>query len=318
MNGAEVLAHARRLSPDTSRVLLTGQSDVQLAVAAVNEGAVFRFLCKPCAPDNLRRALHDAVAQYRLVRGERRLLEETLVGSMRLMMDLLELAAPTAFRRAAHARAIVSHVVKTLSLTDGWVFETAATLCQIGCVALPPELLERAIAGGPLSADDQQAFREHPEIAYRLLCKIPRLKPVAEIVRRQHSPAAGQFPNDLRIELGVELLFTALELDRLLTSGTPRAKAVALLRRDKHLVRPELLDAAASFPGFSEQRLIRSVHVRELLPNMTFEDDVRTQSGALLVGRGRLADLVTIERLRRFAATQRIVEPFRVSIDVPK
>ena len=39
---------ARAVQPDTVRVLLTGQADMEDAVAAVNDGNIFRFLIKPC------------------------------------------------------------------------------------------------------------------------------------------------------------------------------------------------------------------------------------------------------------------------------
>ena len=53
MNGAEFLSQVRNLYPDSMRILLTGQSDIESAISAVNEGQIFRFLTKPCETDNL-------------------------------------------------------------------------------------------------------------------------------------------------------------------------------------------------------------------------------------------------------------------------
>lgn len=78
MNGAEFLAKAKILSPQSVRVLLSGQATVQGAIAAVNDGNVFRFLTKPCSPAELRRALDDALEQARLVTADRELLERKL------------------------------------------------------------------------------------------------------------------------------------------------------------------------------------------------------------------------------------------------
>ena len=50
MNGIELLGKVKETSPETVRILLTGQADLGTAIAAVNEGSVFRFLTKPC-PD---------------------------------------------------------------------------------------------------------------------------------------------------------------------------------------------------------------------------------------------------------------------------
>lgn len=47
MSGAELLAQAREIVPDTLRILLTGYSDLDAAVAALNDGGIFRYLTKP-------------------------------------------------------------------------------------------------------------------------------------------------------------------------------------------------------------------------------------------------------------------------------
>ncbi len=52
MDGATLLRHARVLRPSAVRVLLTGQADMAAAIKAINEGQIFRFLTKPCAPSS--------------------------------------------------------------------------------------------------------------------------------------------------------------------------------------------------------------------------------------------------------------------------
>lgn len=47
MNGLELLAKVRDMSPETVRIMLTGQADLDTAIAAVNQGNIFRFLTSP-------------------------------------------------------------------------------------------------------------------------------------------------------------------------------------------------------------------------------------------------------------------------------
>lgn len=77
MNGAALLAECRKRSPDTVRLLLTGQTDLDSAISAVNDGHVFRFLTKPCPPTVFVEALTAALEQHRLITSERILLERT-------------------------------------------------------------------------------------------------------------------------------------------------------------------------------------------------------------------------------------------------
>lgn len=54
MTGVEVLSQVRAISPRTVRILLTGYADLDAVEGSINEGEVFRFLTKPCAPEQLR------------------------------------------------------------------------------------------------------------------------------------------------------------------------------------------------------------------------------------------------------------------------
>jgi DNA-binding NtrC family response regulator len=90
MNGATLLAECRKRSPDTVRLLLTGQADLESAISAVNDGHVFRFLTKPCPTPVLVEALTAALEQHRLITSEKILLERTLVGSMRALTEVWE------------------------------------------------------------------------------------------------------------------------------------------------------------------------------------------------------------------------------------
>lgn len=78
MNGLAFLSRARDVAPDAMRVLLTGQASLEHAIAAVNEGHIFRFLTKPCPPKVLLQALEDAVAQARTARESRAAVKQRL------------------------------------------------------------------------------------------------------------------------------------------------------------------------------------------------------------------------------------------------
>ncbi|MYL84064.1 response regulator [Desulfovibrio aerotolerans] len=65
MNGVEFLERLRKLAPDCVRVILTGHGDLNAAIAAVNQGEIFRFLTKPCPTSVLCEVLRDGLAKYR-------------------------------------------------------------------------------------------------------------------------------------------------------------------------------------------------------------------------------------------------------------
>ena len=61
MTGLEFLKRCRLLYPQIGRIVLTGQAEMQMVIAAINEGAVFRFLTKPWDEDELKLTIYLAV-----------------------------------------------------------------------------------------------------------------------------------------------------------------------------------------------------------------------------------------------------------------
>jgi PAS domain S-box-containing protein len=76
MDGITLLAEFHRRSPDTVPLMLTAYGDIDIAIAALHQGHVFRFLRKPWDRAELDRALSNALDQFHLVQRERRLRDE--------------------------------------------------------------------------------------------------------------------------------------------------------------------------------------------------------------------------------------------------
>lgn len=64
MNGVELVAAAKRLRPETVRMLVTGHRTYDTAVDGINQGEVFRYIGKPFMPVELRAAVTEAVAKH--------------------------------------------------------------------------------------------------------------------------------------------------------------------------------------------------------------------------------------------------------------
>lgn len=65
MNGAEFLGRSQKFAPFAQRILLTGYSDINATIEAINKGGAGRYISKPWDDDDLTRAIRDAVALYR-------------------------------------------------------------------------------------------------------------------------------------------------------------------------------------------------------------------------------------------------------------
>ena len=76
MPGSEFLSEVRKKWPNTIRMILSGQADLEAAVRAINEGEVYRFLLKPCHPKELEMTILQGLQHKKLVAQSRRLLQE--------------------------------------------------------------------------------------------------------------------------------------------------------------------------------------------------------------------------------------------------
>jgi CheY-like chemotaxis protein len=315
MDGTALLARIRAIAPDTVRMMLTGHADLEAAVEAINQGNIFRLLTKPCHPDQMRASLRAALEQHALVIAERELLEQTLAGTTTVLAEILALVNPAAFGRGARIKKYVRHLAGALSLPNPWRYELAASLSQIGCVAVASDTIDRALAGRELSEEEARTFAAHPEVARQLLARIPRLEEVALMIAAQRMvPASRSEDLPPGAELGGQLLRIALAFDQLLVEGHPPAEAIEALESVRPAHHPALVRALRTLKVETEGDASRVVTVRTLEVGMVLDEDVRATGGMLLVARGHEVTHTLILRLRGFASTMGVVQPFRVRV----
>jgi response regulator RpfG family c-di-GMP phosphodiesterase len=318
MDGATFLSRSRQVVPDAIRLLLTGQADIESAIAAVNDGQIFRFLTKPCPPGTLLAAVAAAVEQHRLVTAERELLEKTLHGAIRALTDILALSDPVSFGRALRIKACVAELAERQGLEDRWRFDVAAMFSQLGLITLPRATVEKLHSGRLLSPEEQEMVSRLPEVTAGLLSGIPRMEEIRRMLAMSRqpfrSPGAGRDSQELAILQGANLLRVALDFDVLEIQGEPADRAVAIMRGRPGAYDPALLDALEGMHVLELRAMeIRELPVSALRVGMVVADDVRFTSGPILVARGYEITERFVERVRNFAPNS-IEQPVRVIV----
>lgn len=308
INGAELLARARGIAPDTVRMILSGQAEMEATIRAVNEGHIFRFLTKPCETDDLLSALDAAVEQRRLILAEKELLEKTLFDAVKTLTELLSLVHPTAFSRSSRLHAYVGQVLEAVPTEGAWQVELAALLSQIGLVSVPGETLARHEAGQPLGEREAAMIAKAGSVAERLVGKIPRLEHVASMLAA--APPAEPEPI---VTIGRALLGAAIEFDRRTADGSGAEKAAAEIAAVAELPDP-MRSVIARWELVSNELRVRTVTVAELCVGMVCDEPLHARTGALLVPTGQTVSFAILERVRNFAEGVGVVEPFRVRV----
>jgi len=307
MSGAQFLAKMRQSNPETVRMLLTGYTDLGAAMEAVNEGNIFRFLTKPCAKEILVPAINSGVQQYELIRSEKELLEKTLLGSIKVLADVLGASSPEAFGRSMRIAQFVRHIANKFPFAFRWRLEAAATLSQLGCVTLDIDLVRRSVAGEKLSPEDQARFDTHPKAAMRLLAVIPRLEPTAWMIGQQLLLEIPTQVPDLPASamketvFGARVLKMAVAFDQLRLKLSSDADAIARLHTRRTEFERELVDALNGIRAVGGGMEPRRVSTLKLATGMVLDQDVRNKEGMLLVAKGQEITSAVLLKLENFA-----------------
>jgi len=322
MDGVELLSRAKVLYPDTIRIMLTGNADQLTATGAVNQGAIFRFLNKPCDSETLGITLELAIRQYELVTAEKQLLEQTLKGTLAMLLELLGILDPISFGRAQSMATLAEAVAAYLELPNPWVLGIASVLSQIGILTIPDTLVTKLHTGGFLNSAEREIANRVPEIGANLIRHIPRLEEVAEAIyyMNKNFNGTGYPADDLKgdaIPIGGRILRVMNDYMNLLALKGSSARAVAEMENrtawfDLMVVRAlsRILKEKDEEEGDGQ---ILELTLKDLQPGQILTQGIETITGLLVVPVGTRLGLSHLEKLRNFSRLVGIREPIMVT-----
>jgi len=305
MNGLEFLKKAHDIVPNTVRVMLTGYADIETSIAAINEGEIFRFLTKPCPPVTLVDALNHCTEQYQLIMAEKELLRGTLQGSIKLMTELLSMTNPLAFGQSERIKRMVSQILKLYPVKMSWMIEVAAMLSQIGCSALPEELVQKVNSGTELTEAEEKLYATQSDIGKKLLQNIPRLEQVADIIGSQDNRGVST-------PVGSKIICLAKQYDILVNSGVGKLEISTQMRKQEPHFGKNLLDVFDTIIGKESDGTVTALPILALRTGMIVDQNVVTVDNLLLINRGQELTDANILRLKNYGNSCGVKEPIRI------
>ena len=266
MDGVTFLEAAKEKRPDAVRIILTGQSSLDNAMAAVNRSQVFEYLTKPWTAHGLRGTIARAFEHHNLVTENKRLHKLTLEQNeqLTLMNENLEglvhkrtLQLEEAVQEGVVMLALAAeakdddtgeHINRISSLTDdickGLGFPSEQTeeisffsiMHDIGKIHIPDRILTNQ---GPLSSEDWTIMKTHTTEGEKILGHKPYYQIAREIARSHHERWDGTgYPDGLKrraIPLAARVVSVADVYDALIhkrsyKSAWPKEKAIATMK----------------------------------------------------------------------------------------
>lgn len=253
MTGIELLKQTAELRPHMVRILLTGYTDVEALVEAINSGLVYMYVTKPWNNSELKVRIGRALEHY-LNNKKRHSLElenERLISRLAAMKLGFVAALGEAMRSNdeygyGHALRVSNHssaIARTLGMSEEDLRElsSAALLHNLGHIGTPNQILFKTQQ--QLTDKEQASLEAHSERGAAILGEIAELRGTADTIRFHHENFDGTgYPRGLRgeqIPFACRIIRVADEYD-LLTQ--PRHSSLAMSHKaavDNLLARSE-------------------------------------------------------------------------------
>jgi len=267
MSGVDLLSTIREHQPDMIRMMLTGYTEMNIAVEAINRGEIYRLITKPWNDDELKATLHQAFDHYDLKAEIKRLNLVTREQNFELqdMNRNLEekvrertqqLAAKHHELRTAYIqtiRALAEAIDAKDAYTRGHSERVAVYASQLAReMGLPKETIERVYFSGllhdvgkigvpdaiitkpdRLTEEEYLEIQKHPEIGAKILEPVEFLRHIVPCVRHHHEWFDGSnrgYPDHLqgdKIPLPSRLILVCDTVEAM-TSDRPYRKALPL------------------------------------------------------------------------------------------
>ncbi|OGP14014.1 MAG: hypothetical protein A2052_06235 [Deltaproteobacteria bacterium GWA2_54_12] len=295
MGGVEFLKKVREASPDTVRMMLTGQADSSEIAGAINEGGAYRYITKPWDDEELKQIIKAAVERYNLLAENRRLQEATMKQNAELFElnqtlearveektrkirdnffsfvglcgDMIELhdqlSGGHCKRVAVLSRGLGQRLgLKGFELESLWA---AALLHEIGLIGVPREVLEKP--EGDLLDSERALIMNNPALSQEIISRIDILRQSGLVVKSHMECFDGSgYPDRLKageINYGSRILSVCREYDRLRHARRPYSKveALAVIERGRgRKFDPDITEAFLKFAseikdGYEDQMI---------------------------------------------------------------
>ena len=237
MKGTEFLQHAKRIAPDSVRIMLTGHGDMQAAVEAINEGEVYKFVTKPWDNNELKATVLNSVARHRLIRSLRKA-DEYYLHSIAQTIELKDHYTKGHCERVARYAVAVAEAMG-LDRKFREEVRRGAWLHDGGKIGVPEAILNWP---GRLSEEQMAVVRQHPGWGADVIKLAHLSEPIFNIALYHHEHVDGtgypcglrqdQIPIEARI-VNVADIFDALTSERPYRPRMDRQRAVNVLAKGK-------------------------------------------------------------------------------------
>jgi putative two-component system response regulator len=258
MEGVEFLKKTIEMSPDSIRMLVTGYTDANALITAINSGKIYRYIKKPWNPDELLNLVDTAMKIYQLNKDTQLLandLKDLFSGTINAIIEALDAKDSFTLGRSKRVTFYSTETGKQLGLKDVNLseLELAGLLHDIGMIGIPESILNK-----PEFLTDDEFFivKKHVTFGIKILSDIRQLDSIVKLIEAHHERYDGKgYPNGLdhqEIPLGSQIIavadtYDSMTSDRAYRKGLEHDIAIAEIKKNSGTqFNPDVVDAFLS------------------------------------------------------------------------
>lgn len=200
MEGTEFFKQISDKYPNIVKILLTGHSNVDILVEAINECHLFQYILKPFEPEQLCMIVESGIRKYELSTSRTQILQdlsELFYKTIKSIAHALDAKDKYTHGHSMRVTLYSLALATALNLPEDLLeeIETAGLLHDIGKIAIPEKIL---LKPGKLTDEEYEVIKTHPELGKRFVDSIQKLSLISNWLKSHHERYDGKgYPDGL-------------------------------------------------------------------------------------------------------------------------
>ncbi len=278
---------------DIPVIFITASDELRDEAIGLKLGAV-DYITKPFNPLIVKTRIKNHLELQHSRQQLKIALQKTLLGSVRMLTDMLSLANPNAFTRSQRLKKLMRESCKALEIKDAWRYEVAANLSQVGCSQIPSSILGKYNKGDELSHAEKVIFKAHPKQTAAMIAHIPHLESCGKMIAQlELLDQAHQVTKNSKI--ADVLLQIIISYDELKTQGLSTSQALTKLSS----YCPDTIIQTIADVEEKLRKQSRPVAINELREGMIVVSAIFTSDDVVLIPQDTPLTNVLIKRLNQ-------------------
>jgi len=321
-SGLEFFKELKQTHPFIIRILMTGHPETKMALTAINDGEIFRFITKPCVIEEVAICVKEALNRYHLVRENQRLqevlvhgneelqrtnalLQQALSNSVKFGLDILDRFDHVLAGHSSRVAQWAVAIGKSFALSEQQLdaLEIAAGMHDIGLISVSRSYHRQQQMGwADLPLQQQTSLQSHPKTGADLL-RFLQQKGVPEVIEAHHEWFNGHgYPSRLNHDQIPKLASIIAVPDAYDEVPMPRSEAAKFIEENMGIrFHPEVgrafLRILEKRPEYAKQE--KEVLISEMEADMVLTCNLLNPSGVLIAPKGQVLSPKLIQYIRQ-------------------